>query len=556
MPRVTGDVIPQSKMFPLATPKGQERAIAPLQRRMAAAAERLEAIKADKELGEVDARTRRALGKVVLEFEQVNNNLQSISAAIRADIANKNKIFREEKKLAKKEEDALFSLKAGFGARAAIGGLAFATSFSNLQKGNVGAGLADLGLGIASFLPEIISLTSAGVLAKIGFGRSKNVGANPTALTGGQMGRMSRRMPRIGGRAGLALGGAALIGGLALGSGSASASEERRAEFVRQETETKVINRADVSRFDRLITRFMSALDIFDLSKKKKIKKGVGGPAQSSEGKDDGGADKDTPSSDTPVEDTEYKGTSTERAIIQTIREVEGTTGGEGFSKFFGGRTDVDITKMTGNQVAALQKQRLARGEATYNGRTSAAVGVGQFMKPEAVMRDMKLDPETTLMTPEVQLDMMMHLIRKKRKVVLEDGITPAEMYRLNEEWSGLGPRYGQTKRTREQSLNRFQQLEKRFKSLEDKGEEVSLFPTSTLPKTSPSQNVAMALPTPQQKSSTNLVVIPQQQQSASPAVISPPDEGTPERFSMGRTEFLNADSLAHVFNLNINEVG
>ena len=79
-----------------------------------------------------------------------------------------------------------------------------------------------------------------------------------------------------------------------------------------------------------------------------------------------------------------------------------------------------------------------------------------------------------------------------------------------------------------------------------------------------------MALPTPQQKSSTNLagisqqqqksstnlVVIPQQQQSASPEVISPPDEGTPERFSMGRTEFLNADSLAHVFNLNINEVG
>tara|TARA_E500000318_G_scaffold27257_3_gene27310 strand:- start:3900 stop:6161 length:2262 start_codon:yes stop_codon:yes gene_type:complete len=71
------------------------------------------------------------------------------------------------------------------------------------------------------------------------------------------------------------------------------------------------------------------------------------------------------------------------KALLDTIAYAEGTSDSKGYVKWFGGRTDLDVTKMTIREVIAEQKRRLASGEATYNGYKSAAVGRYQIMEPE-----------------------------------------------------------------------------------------------------------------------------------------------------------------------------
>ena len=94
---------------------------------------------------------------------------------------------------------------------------------------------------------------------------------------------------------------------------------------------------------------------------------------------------------------------SNAKALLNTIRYAEGTSGSQGYNTWFGGRTDMDLTKMTISEVVAEQKRRLASGEATYGSYTSAAVGAYQMMKPEVFAVKAGFDPATTKFTPEVQ---------------------------------------------------------------------------------------------------------------------------------------------------------
>ena len=91
------------------------------------------------------------------------------------------------------------------------------------------------------------------------------------------------------------------------------------------------------------------------------------------------------------------------KALLNTIRWAEGTLKPGGYNTWFGGRTDMDLTKMTINEVVAEQKKRLASGQATYGRYTSAAVGAYQMMKPEAFAARAGLNPETDKFTPENQ---------------------------------------------------------------------------------------------------------------------------------------------------------
>ena len=91
------------------------------------------------------------------------------------------------------------------------------------------------------------------------------------------------------------------------------------------------------------------------------------------------------------------------KALLNTIRWAEGTLKPGGYNTWFGGRTDMDLTKMTINEVVAEQKKRLASGQATYGKYTSAAVGAYQMMKPEAFAARAGLNPATDKFTPENQ---------------------------------------------------------------------------------------------------------------------------------------------------------
>lgn len=91
------------------------------------------------------------------------------------------------------------------------------------------------------------------------------------------------------------------------------------------------------------------------------------------------------------------------RALLNTIRYAEGTAGPEGYNTWFGGRTDMDLAKMTITEVVEEQRRRISSGEATYGKYTSAAVGAYQIMKPEKAAKTAGLNPDTTYFTPDVQ---------------------------------------------------------------------------------------------------------------------------------------------------------
>ena len=106
---------------------------------------------------------------------------------------------------------------------------------------------------------------------------------------------------------------------------------------------------------------------------------------------------------DQPRSTRSISGGNNQQALLDTIAYAEGTSGPEGYNTWFGGRNDMDLSKMTVNEVVQEQKRRLASGEATYGQYTSAAVGRYQMMYPEKAAVAAGFDPATTLFTPENQ---------------------------------------------------------------------------------------------------------------------------------------------------------
>jgi hypothetical protein len=149
--------------------------------------------------------------------------------------------------------------------------------------------------------------------------------------------------------------------------------------------------------------------------------------------------------------------TPEEKAFIATVRELEGTSGLQGYNTWFGGRTDMDLSQMTVNEVVAEQKRRLSAGEATYGRYTSAAVGAGQFMKPEQTVMAMGLDPGKVKYTPELQNKMILFQSQWARGVNPSKRLNENDMRILGGEWASFTPQYGQTSRTASQSLSVYQ---------------------------------------------------------------------------------------------------
>ena len=141
------------------------------------------------------------------------------------------------------------------------------------------------------------------------------------------------------------------------------------------------------------------------------------------------------------------------RALLNTIRFAEGTSGSNGYKTWFGGRTDLDITNMTINEVVAEQKKRLRNGEATYGRYTSAAVGAYQMMTPEVFARKAGIDPATAKFTPENQDKMAvvgyMMGQAKMSQAEIDAPINKAQIAKMAPVWASLPmmngrSRYGQ----------------------------------------------------------------------------------------------------------------
>lgn len=275
MPRITGDVVPQSRMFPMADPKRQERAVLPLRRRMAAAFEQLQEInEAEKQKDTTSPKTVREIGRLVLEMEKVNNNLNTIQDQVRKDISNKKRIFQKEKKLFEEEEKNLFKIRGAlFDLRSKIALFAGAAAVKSFSEGKFGQGVQNLGIAGGAMLPEIASMAATLVLGKLALGGGGPASRLTSTRRLPQMPKA--RLPRMGGRTGAILaGGGLLAAGLA---GSQSRADERRQELIARQQGAMPIGPGDVDRFNMLLDRFDAILSGLSLTKRyKEAKKVVG----------------------------------------------------------------------------------------------------------------------------------------------------------------------------------------------------------------------------------------------------------------------------------------
>lgn len=221
--------------------------ITPLRRRMGLAYDKLLMEAEDRE-GSLSPKTIRTLGKLVLEFEQVNTNLAQIQAEIRQDIRDKKKYFDEEKKLYKKEEENLTSLRGSFfDLRSKFAGLSAVLAGKALLEGRFGDAAANAGFAVTAMLPEIVNIASGLVLTRMALGGAGRAAAGATVARGPGM-----RMPGMGGLGMLGLAAAVPL--------TMGAADVRRQELIKRQTGSAGISPDDVDRFQATVTRFDAIL--------------------------------------------------------------------------------------------------------------------------------------------------------------------------------------------------------------------------------------------------------------------------------------------------------
>lgn len=172
--------------------------------------------------------------------------------------------------------------------------------------------------------------------------------------------------------------------------------------------------------------------------------------------------------------------TQEEKAWLQTIRTVEGTADSGGYNKLVGGEVVPELTQMTLQEVYDLgMKSRIGEGTLPQRfggrkvkfGADSHAMGAYQF-KPQTMMgvaNRLGLDPKTTLFSPEIQDRLGLANLRGS-------GVDPtkkptiSDLDKAQQQWAGLGPRWGQTTRTLQQSLEIYNKFYGKAQAKPDKG--------------------------------------------------------------------------------------
>ena len=132
----------------------------------------------------------------------------------------------------------------------------------------------------------------------------------------------------------------------------------------------------------------------------------------------------------TPMVPTSGGLTPQQKAFAETVAYAEGTAGNAGYNTWFGGRKDLDLSKLTINEVVAEQNKRLRakdpsgrfindQGEVDY----SFAVGKYQMIMPEIYAAVAGLNPAVDKFTPENQDKLFLY-----GYVMKEAGVTEAEI--------------------------------------------------------------------------------------------------------------------------------
>ena len=233
----------------------------PLERRMDNAYERLLVNAQNAQVNESRGTSIRGLGRIVLEMEQLNNNMEAMQNEIRKDIRERRKYFLEEQKILKKdlENTENFKTAAFFNLRKMIGIFGFGIAANELAQGDIGGAIQGVGLGVGAFLPEI----AQGVIALLA---AKGLIGGGGLMRGGMM---AGGLGMLGGGRAKGILALAALGGLLL-TGGALASNNRRQETITTSFDetNNTINKRDVDRFRGQLSRADGILTDVDQTKR------------------------------------------------------------------------------------------------------------------------------------------------------------------------------------------------------------------------------------------------------------------------------------------------
>lgn len=194
----------------------------------------------------------RILGRVISQLDSMNSNLRDIGTIIRRDVDSKQKYYREELKILKKDSENLQSTNSRLlnfrkGLASATGALAV----GQLATGNIGGAAQSFGASAALMSPEIIQFITGSIvnsLALRGLVGNRGAGVNTVSKVAGASKFKNPLLITA------ALAASFLIPALAKSNQTA---DRRRLELSRRTIRgAETINKDDVARFRSQLNRF------------------------------------------------------------------------------------------------------------------------------------------------------------------------------------------------------------------------------------------------------------------------------------------------------------
>jgi len=222
--------------------------------------------KVEEDIVDIERPQRRMFGRILSQFQSVNNSMETMEDLIKQDIDAKRKYFREETKILEKDSRNLTGIRAGFGRQLVAGALG-AYGLSQILRGNIGEGALGVGGAAALLSPEILGVISTVVttrLVKSGLlGRGRGVGTMGSRVAGAS----KLRNPLL---ITAALAASLILPGLV--NSNQTADRRRQLSATRTIRGAETINKPDVDRFRTILARFDSILSSISLDRRRRSK--------------------------------------------------------------------------------------------------------------------------------------------------------------------------------------------------------------------------------------------------------------------------------------------
>ena len=248
----------------MQTPGRRVESLTPMiaiNRRVNTVFERLQ--KVEEDLVEIERPQQRIFGRIINQFQVLNNSMDTMENLIREDISAKRKYFAEESKILEKDSRNLQGIRSGIGRQLVAGALG-AYGVSQILRGNLGEGAAGVGGAAALLTPEILGVISTVVttrLVKSGLlGRGAGLGTIGSRVAGAS--RLKNPLLIT----------AALTASLILPGLMNNQGADRRRQLGASRTirGAETINKPDVDRFKGILARFDAILSSISLDNKRK----------------------------------------------------------------------------------------------------------------------------------------------------------------------------------------------------------------------------------------------------------------------------------------------